>query len=184
MGPASASLTTLASASSPPPPASLSSTPTLPQSQNQSLGCCTRIVKHLFLFASVKAPRREMSSKAAFGFFAAVLLLLLPLVQRATADCLWEEKGLMVATGEVTGFDLEKKKVEVCTKKGKLKEKRVKKPLQIACNGCRWKGEVICDGEVIQDLYIWWFETHCSKGRLSVVGRSWGEVNADPRFKP
>merc|ERR1712210_306833 len=184
--PASASLTTLASASSPPPPASLSSTPTLPQSQNQSLGCCTIIVKHLFLFASVKAPRREMSSKATFGFFAAVLLLLLPLVQRATADCLWEEKGLMVATGEVTGFDLEKKKVEVCTKKGKLKlkkEKRVKKPLQIACNGCRWKGEVICDGEVIQDLYIWWFETHCSKGRLSVVGRSWGEVNADPRFK-
>ena len=94
--PASASLTTLASASSPPPPASLSSTPTLPQSQNQSLGCCTIIVKHLFLFASVKAPRREMSSKATFGFFAAVLLLLLPLVQRATADCLWEEKVIIV----------------------------------------------------------------------------------------
>ena len=28
----------------------------------------------------------------------------------------------MVATGEVTGFDLEKKKVEVCTKKGKFNE--------------------------------------------------------------
>ena len=35
-----------------------------------------------------------------------------------------------------------------------------------------------------QDLYIWWFETHCNKGRLSVVGRSWGEVVKDPRFKP
>ena len=31
-------------------------------------------------------------------------------------------QGLMVATGEVTGFDLEKKKVEVCTKKGKFNE--------------------------------------------------------------
>ena len=90
--------------------------------------------------------------------------------------------------------------------------------------GCRWKGEVICDGDVVQvniscisifvsvfvfvscicissefmprmkkaqphydypqDLYIWWFETHCNKGRLSVVGRSWGEVVKDPRFKP
>ena len=28
----------------------------------------------------------------------------------------------MVATGEVTGFDLAKKKVEVCTKKGKFNE--------------------------------------------------------------
>ena len=27
-------------------------------------------------------------------------------------------QGLMVAEGEVTGFDLEKKKIEVCTKKG------------------------------------------------------------------
>ena len=74
----------------------------------------------------------------------------------------------MVATGEVTGFDLENKKVEVCTKKGEFndnhdedvddgnvgdddvvdlddehcagklkfkKEKRVKKPFKIACNG-------------------------------------------------
>ena len=37
-----------------------------------------------------------MSSKVMFGFFAAVLLLLLPLVQRATADCLWEEKVIIV----------------------------------------------------------------------------------------
>ena len=77
-------------------------------------------------------------------------------------------QGLMVAEGEVTGFDLEKKKIEVCTKKGEWKiiltpiiltpiiltsmvmmivtrdcsgklkfkkEKRVKKPLKIACNG-------------------------------------------------
>ena len=67
----------------------------------------------------------------------------------------------MVATGEITGFDLAKKKVEICTKKGQKnkmmmmsiifikqfdlrtttgelkfrKEKRVKKPLKIACDG-------------------------------------------------
>merc|ERR1711971_860702 len=126
--------------------------------------------------------RTRMMSSKAIGFFA--VLLSVAVLHQVSADCLWEEKDLMVATGEITGFDLAKKKVEICTKKGELKfrkEKRVKKPLQIACNGCRWKGDVICDGEVVQDLYIWWFETHCSKGRLSVVGRSWGEVNADPR---
>merc|ERR1712083_997997 len=130
---------------------------------------------------------QNMSSKASSGLFCFALLVLLVALHQVEADCLWEEKGLMVAEGEVTGFDLEKKKIEVCTKKGKLKfkkEKRVKKPLKIACNGCRWKGEVICDGDVVQDLYIWWFETHCNKGRLSVIGRSWGEVVKDPRFKP
>ena len=97
-----------------------------------------------------------MSSKASFGLFCFALLVLLTALHQVEADCLWEEKeiiilfivniisnfiiiitiisknnnnnnnnnmmimlqGLMVAEGEVTGFDLEKKKIEVCTKKG------------------------------------------------------------------
>ena len=96
-----------------------------------------------------------MSSKASFGLFCFALLVLLAALHQVEADCLWEEKeivilfivniisnfiiittiinknnnnnnnnmmimlqGLMVAEGEVTGFDLEKKKIEVCTKKG------------------------------------------------------------------
>ena len=95
-----------------------------------------------------------MSSKASFGLFCFALLVLLVALHQVEADCLWEEKeiiilfivniisnfiiiitiisknnnnnnnmmimlqGLMVAEGEVTGFDLEKKKIEVCTKKG------------------------------------------------------------------
>ena len=31
-------------------------------------------------------------------------------------------QGLMVATGEITGFDLAKKKVEICTKKGEFND--------------------------------------------------------------
>merc|ERR1712004_140198 len=137
------------------------------------------------LLEYIRLPR-EMFWKTSFELLT-VLLLVAATRHFVSADCLWEEKGLMVATGEITGFDLAKKKVEICTKKGELKfrkENRVKKPLKIACDGCRWKGEVICDKEVVQDLYIWWFETHCSKGKLHVVGRSWGEVVADPRFKP
>ena len=95
-----------------------------------------------------------MSSKASSGLFCFALLVLLVALHQVEADCLWEEKeiiilfivniisnfiiiitiinknnnnnnnmiimlqGLMVAEGEVTGFDLEKKKIEVCTKKG------------------------------------------------------------------
>ena len=94
-----------------------------------------------------------MSSKASSGLFCFALLVLLAALHQVEADCLWEEKeiiilfivniisnfiiiitiinknnnnnnmmimlqGLMVAEGEVTGFDLEKKKIEVCTKKG------------------------------------------------------------------
>ena len=39
-----------------------------------------------------------------------------------------------------------------------------------------WYGEVLCDGAVVQDLYRWWFLQRCSKGRMSVVSRSWSEV--------
>ena len=34
----------------------------------------------------------------------------------------------------------------------------------------------------VRDLYIWWFETQCSSGKLRVVARSWEEVNKDPRW--
>ena len=37
-----------------------------------------------------------MSSKSTFGFFVAGLLLLLPLIHQTTADCLWEEKVIIV----------------------------------------------------------------------------------------
>ena len=75
------------------------------------------------------------------------------LVAVSLGDCEWEEKGIMVKEGEVTGFKPDKGKVQVgwsscwltsslmfqvCTKKGKLKfkkEKKVPKPYKFACDG-------------------------------------------------
>ena len=64
---------------------------------------------------------------------------------------------------------------------------------------CKWYGEVLCDGAVVQvgaivspnfqsshyaqDLYRWWFLLKCSKSKMSVVSRSWLDVNSDKRFR-
>ena len=43
---------------------------------------------------------------------------------------------------------------------------------------------LVCDWyNNVQDLYRWWFEARCSKGKMSVVGRSWAAVVKDPRYK-
>ena len=56
-------------------------------------------------------------------------------------------------------------------------------------SGLRWK---CCQGgnhdhqtdpNIHQDLYRWWFETKCSGGRMNPVGRSWGAVVADKRYR-
>ena len=46
-------------------------------------------------------------------------------------------QDLMVATGEVTGFDLAKKKVEVCTKKGEFND----------ADGDHFDHDVDCDAD-------------------------------------
>ena len=42
---------------------------------------------------------------------------------------------------------------------------------------------MICEGDVVEDLYSWWFLAKCSKGRMGAVGRSWVEVARDSRYK-
>ena len=32
-------------------------------------------------------------------------------------------------------------------------------------SGCSWYDQVICDGEVVRDLYRWWFQSRCSNSR-------------------
>ena len=34
-------------------------------------------------------------------------------------------------------------------------------------SGCSWYDQVICDGEVVRDLYRWWFQSRCSNSRLT-----------------
>merc|ERR1711934_1305676 len=108
-----------------------------------------------------------------------VLVIFLALV---AADC--EEKEITVQEGEAVRFLKKFKKVKVCLD-GKLKYKPIKDvEFTLACNGCSWYDKVVCDGEVVRDLYRWWFESRCSNKRMSVISRSWSEVRADPRFKP
>ena len=35
-------------------------------------------------------------------------------------------------------------------------------------SGCSWYDQVICDGEVVRDLYRWWFQSRCSNSRWTV----------------
>merc|ERR1712106_583773 len=49
--------------------------------------------------------------------------------------------------------------------------------------GCEWYGQVYCDGDIVQDLYVWWFQLKCAKGKMFVYSRSLAEVTRDPRFR-
>ena len=41
---------------------------------------------------------------------------------------------------------------------------------------CIWYGTTFCDGDVVEDLYRWWFKMKCSKTKFSVDSSSWAEV--------
>merc|ERR1719334_1397814 len=96
-------------------------------------------------------------------------------VDTCMSDCKWRKKGITVKEGEVVGFSRVSKKVQIC-EKGILSfklEKDLGKPLSLACNGCKWKGKVICEGEQIKDLRSWWFTSRCAAGRVRADGKSW-----------
>merc|ERR1719273_1712756 len=114
----------------------------------------------------------------ALAAFALVMFLAL-----AAADCDWKEKDITVQEGEAVRFLKKFKKVKLCLD-GKLKYKPIKDvEFTIACNGCAWYNDVLCDGETVIDLHRWWFLSTCSSGRMAVKSRSWSEVRADPRFR-
>ena len=49
---------------------------------------------------------------------------------------------------------------------------------------CTWYGTTFCDGDLVEDLYRWWFKMKCSKSRFTVVSVPYTQVVQDPRFKP
>merc|ERR1711892_1113786 len=113
----------------------------------------------------------------------AVTVLVLLFVENCVPECLWKQTGLTVGEGEAVGFNKKRGKVKICDG-GKIKVKNEKLvQFTLACNGCAWYDKVFCDGEVVKDLYIWWFLSRCSGNKMRVVGRSWGEVVKDKRYK-
>merc|ERR1712183_832287 len=128
------------------------------------------------------------STRAAFmaRLFCSILFPILALACPAAADCQWKSGAgsrVSVAEGEVTR--VRPTTVEICSNGAvRIKKKADVGPYKIACGGCVWKGRVICSGEVVKDLYSWWFQQRCSRGRMGPAGRSWLQVSADPRYKP
>ena len=41
---------------------------------------------------------------------------------------------------------------------------------------CVWYGTSFCDGDVVEDLFRWWFKMKCSKGKFSVDSSNLAEV--------
>ena len=48
---------------------------------------------------------------------------------------------------------------------------------------CEWYGQTFCVGDVIIDLYRWWFKVRCIDGEMQVIATQWQDVVNDPRFK-
>jgi len=48
---------------------------------------------------------------------------------------------------------------------------------------CQWYNEFYCDGDLVEDLYRWWFYKKCSGGVMSIFPRPWQDIVSDPRYK-
>merc|ERR1712241_719907 len=110
-------------------------------------------------------------------------VLLVLRLDTVEASCTFEDKE--VCEGKIVK-EIGKRLVKICVD-GKMKTKPRKTILPWTGarepGSCMWYGEVLCDGDVVQDLYRWWFLSKCSKSKMSVVSRSWLEVISDKRYK-
>ena len=48
--------------------------------------------------------------------------------------------------------------------------------VRVLCSDCIWYGTVFCDGDVVEDLYRWWFKMKCSRGKFGVDSSTLAEV--------
>ena len=48
---------------------------------------------------------------------------------------------------------------------------------------CIWYGTTFCDGDLVEDLFRWWFRMKCSKSKFTVASVPYTQVVQDPRFK-
>ena len=103
-------------------------------------------------------------------------------------DC--EHEGVKICNGAVTK-EVGKALVKVCTD-GEVKTKLRKKVGEgFALVGrdtgpgkdCVWYGTTFCDGDLVEDLFRWWFRMKCSKSKFTVASVPYTQVVQDPRFK-
>merc|ERR1719430_2549690 len=111
------------------------------------------------------------------------------MVKLGGKDCKY--KGEKICNGAVTK-EIGTKKVIVCTD-GKLKLKKRESvgegfPLVGRDTGpgkdCLWYGTTFCTGDLVEDLFRWWFRMKCSKSKFTVASVPYTQVVQDPRFKP
>lgn len=99
--------------------------------------------------------------------------------------------GKRVCSGSVVRTFKYSTLVRVCDN-GVLKYKRDKDVKNAPRRGpagsqeedCVWYGQVYCGGDVVIDLYRWWFQMRCSNGRMRIEARQWRDVVTDPRYQP
>merc|ERR1711981_881156 len=114
-------------------------------------------------------------------FLCVTVTLSVRVVKLGGKDC--TSKGEKVCNGAVTK-EIGTKLVKICSD-GKIKTKTRKSvgegyPLVGRDTGpgkdCAWYGTVFCDGDVVEDLFRWWFKMKCSKGKFSVDSSNLAEV--------
>ena len=137
---------------------------------------------------------RKMRIVSSYSFLLHTVLLLgslaeaLRTVKLGGKDC--EYEGGKICNGAVTK-EVGKSLVKVCTD-GKVKTKLRKSVGEgFALVGrdtgpgkdCLWYGTTFCDGDLVEDLFRWWFRMKCSKSKFTVASVPYTQVVQDPRFK-
>merc|ERR1711879_502296 len=143
---------------------------------------CRAAITRAAILSEQTPQTRSMSSMSSTSSSVVwVCISIVVLVLSTEASCPFEGKEICegAVTKELSTL------VKICVDgRLKLKKKSEVAPGWPKAGGeCVWYGEVLCDGAVVQDLYRWWFLQRCSKGRMSVVSRSWSEVTQDERYK-
>eukprot|EP00090_Calanus_glacialis_P012295 TRINITY_DN20793_c0_g1_i1.p1 TRINITY_DN20793_c0_g1~~TRINITY_DN20793_c0_g1_i1.p1 ORF type:complete len:137 (-),score=31.28 TRINITY_DN20793_c0_g1_i1:205-615(-) len=110
--------------------------------------------------------------------------------KKVGGDCKYQ--GRRVCSGSIVKTFKYSKLVRVCDR-GVLRYKQSKDVKDAPRRGpgvegsqddCVWYGQVFCGGDVVIDLYSWWFQMRCSDGKMRVEARQWGDVVRDSRYQP
>merc|ERR1712014_167581 len=131
--------------------------------------------------ASSIAEMKWTSEILCLVFLCVTYTLSVRVVKLGGKDCKFQ--GEKVCNGAVTK-EIGTKLVKICSD-GKIKTKTRKSvgegfPLVGRDTGegkdCIWYGTTFCDGDLVEDLFRWWFKMKCSNTKFSVDSSSWAEV--------
>merc|ERR1712021_67544 len=103
---------------------------------------------------------------------------------KAPGDCKYG--GERVCSGSIVKYFLNRRLVRQCIDgvfitKTAAAANATKNAVKRGGEDCVWYGRVYCDGDVMIDLYRWWFQMRCSGGKMKLQARQWRDVVNDSR---